>query len=50
MLGILAFEDAGFIVGSYVSTFGVIAGFTFRVMRGGRRLADRIDDDDKYWT
>ena len=50
ILGILAFEDAGFIIGSYVITFGVIAGFTWRVMRGGRQLADHIDDDDKYWT
>ena len=43
-------EDAGFILGSYAVTFAVIAGFAWRVLRGGRRLADRIDDHDKYWT
>ena len=47
---VLAMEDAGFILGSYAVTFAVIAGFTWRVLRGGRRLADRIDDHDKYWT
>jgi heme exporter protein CcmD len=47
---VLALEDAGFILGSYAVTFAVIAGFTWRVLRSGRRLADRIDDQDKYWT
>ena len=44
------FDDAGFIIGSYVITFVVIGGFAARVIRGGRRLADQIDDDRKYWT
>ena len=48
--GIVAMEDAGYIFGSYGVTFAVIAGFTWRVLRSGRRLADRIDDHDKYWT
>ncbi len=48
--GIVALQDAGFILGSYGLTFAAIAGFTWRVLRGGRRLADRIDDHDKYWT
>jgi len=50
MAGILALQDAGFILGSYALTFGVIAGFALRVLSGGRRLASRIDDDDKYWS
>ena len=48
--GILALQDAGFILGSYAITFAVIGAFTWRVLRDGRRLAERIDDDDKYWT
>ncbi len=44
------FDDAGFIIGSYAITFVVIGGFALRVIRGGRRLADEIDDDRKYWT
>lgn len=48
--GMIAMEDAGFILGSYAVTFVVIAGFTWRVLRSGRRLAHQIDDDDKYWT
>ena len=43
-------EDAGFIIGSYVLTFGVIALFSWRVLRQGRKLADRVPDRDKYWT
>ena len=44
------FDDAGFIIGSYAITFFVIGGFAWRVLRGGRRLADQIEDDRKYWT
>ncbi len=47
---LIAMDDAGFIIGSYVVTFGVIAAFAWRVVRGGRRLADQIDDEHKYWT
>ena len=47
---IVAMQDAGFIIGSYVITFAVVGGFAVRMLRSGRRLADRIDDDDKYWT
>ncbi len=48
--GIVAMQDAGYIFGSYALTFAVIAAFTWRVIRGGRRLANHIDDNDKYWT
>lgn len=47
---ILAMKDAGFIIGSYVITFAVVGGFAWRALRNGRRLADRVDDDHKYWT
>ncbi|HEY5663473.1 MAG TPA: heme exporter protein CcmD [Ilumatobacter sp.] len=47
---IVAMEDAGFILGSYGLTFAVIGLFAWRVLRTGRRLADRVDDHDKYWT
>lgn len=51
MIGaVMAMQDAGYIIGSYVLTVAVVAGFTWRVLRGGRRLADQIDDHDKYWT
>lgn len=46
----LAMEDAGYILGSYAVTFAVIGGFAWRVLRAARRLADQIDDADKYWT
>ncbi len=46
----VAMEDAGYIIGSYAVTFAVVAGFTWRVLRGGRRLAEQVDDNDKYWT
>jgi len=47
---LVAMDDAGFILGSYAITFAVIGAFAWRVIRGGRRLADRVDDDRKYWT
>jgi hypothetical protein len=47
---VIAMEDAGFILGSYAITFAVVGAFAWRVIRGGRRLADRVDDDRKYWT
>ena len=46
----LAMDDAGFIVGSYVLTFAVIGTLALAFVRRGRRLADSVDDRDKYWT
>ncbi|HUF97971.1 MAG TPA: hypothetical protein VMM60_07550 [Ilumatobacter sp.] len=46
----LAMENAGYIIGSYVVTLVVIGGFATRVLLKGRRLADQVDDADKYWT
>ena len=43
-------EDAGFIIGSYALTFGVVGLLAAWVIRSGRRLARRTPDDDKYWT
>jgi len=50
MLGILALQDAGFILGGYAITFAAIGTYTWRVMSNGRKLAEQIDDSDKYWT
>lgn len=47
---VLAMQDAGFIIGSYVITFVVIGVFAARVLLKSRELADRVDDADKYWT
>ena len=46
----LAMEDAGFMIGSYVITFAVVGALAWRIVRRGRQLAPRIDDADKYWT
>lgn len=46
----IAMQDAGFIIGSYVLTFGVLGTYAWSVLRRGRKLADRVDDADKYWT
>lgn len=43
-------EDAGFIIGSYVLTFGVVALFSWRVLRAGRKLAEQVPDEEKYWA
>ena len=42
-------EDAGFIIGSYVLTLLTLALMSWRVLRSGRRLADQVPDEDKYW-
>ena len=47
---LIAMDDAGFIIGSYVLTFVVVGAFGWRSLRNGRRLADQIDDEQKYWT
>lgn len=43
-------EDAGFILGSYILTFATVALVAWRTIRSGRKLADRIPDEDKYWV
>jgi hypothetical protein len=43
-------EDAGFIIGSYVLTFGVVALYSWRVIRRGRKLAEQVPDEEKYWA
>jgi hypothetical protein len=43
-------EDAGFIIGSYLLTFGIVGLLAWRVARAGRRLGVQVPDDDKYWT
>ena len=45
----IAMDDAGYILGSYAITFVVVGLLAWRVIQRGRRLADQIDDDDKYW-
>ena len=47
---LIAMENAFEILGSYVITFLVIGAYSWKVVRDGRKLADRVDDDDKYWT
>jgi hypothetical protein len=49
-LALIAMDDAGFIIGSYALTLGVVGAFALRAIRHGRRLGDQIDDADKYWT
>jgi hypothetical protein len=48
--GMIAMQDAGYIIGSYALTFVVVGAFAWRAIRTGRRLAEQIDDTDKYWT
>jgi hypothetical protein len=47
---VIAIENTGYIYGSYALTFAVVGAVAWRFLRHGRRLADRVDDDDKYWT
>jgi hypothetical protein len=47
--GLVAMEDAGFILGSYALTFAAVGLLAWRYLRHARRLADEIPDDEKYW-
>jgi len=49
-MGLIAMENAFEILGSYAIALVVIGGYAWKVIRGGRRLAEQVDDDDKYWT
>lgn len=44
------FDDAGFILGSYVITFAVIGAMAWRIVTSGKKLGKQVPDDDKYWT
>ncbi len=47
---IAIFEDAGFIVTSYVVTFGAIGVIAWRLVSAGKKLGKQVPDDEKYWT
>jgi hypothetical protein len=46
---IIAMDDAGFVIGSYVITFGVVGALALRFIRRAKQLAERVDDAEKYW-
>jgi hypothetical protein len=43
-------KDAGFIVASYVVTFGSIGLFTATIVRRARRLSRSIPPEERPWT
>jgi heme exporter protein CcmD len=43
-------EDAGFVIGSYVATFGAVAAYAVYVLRRARRVTRRLPDEAKPWT
>jgi hypothetical protein len=47
---IVAMEDAGFIFGAYVVTFGAVAAYAVYVLRRARRATAQLPDDAKPWT
>jgi heme exporter protein CcmD len=48
MLAIM--EDAGFVIGSYVLTFGAIGGYAAYVLRRARRATKGLPEEAKPWT
>ena len=46
----VAMEDAGFIIGSYVVTFAAIGGYAAYVVRRARRTTSKLPDEAKPWT
>ena len=49
-VAMLAMDDAGFVIGSYIITFAVVGALAWRIVRRSRQLAPLVDDADKYWT
>ena len=43
-------QDAGFIVTSYVLTFGSVLGYAWYVLRRGRKATEQLPDDSKPWV
>lgn len=43
-------EDAGFIFGGYVLTFGAIATYAVVLIRRARAVAGKVPDEEKPWT
>jgi len=43
-------EDAGFIVSSYVVTFGGVVLYAWYVLRRGKKATDHLPDDSKPWV
>jgi hypothetical protein len=43
-------DDIGFILTSYLATFGGIAALVWYVLRRGKVLARQLPDEDKPWT
>ena len=46
----VAMEDAGFIIGSYVVTFAAIGAYAGYVLRRARKVTSRLPDEAKPWT
>jgi len=43
-------DDIGFILPTYLITFGAVAALAWRVIARGRSLARQLPDEDKPWT
>ena len=42
-------DDAGFIVTSYVLTFGGILAYAWYVVRRGKKATEQLPDESKPW-
>jgi hypothetical protein len=47
---LIAMEDAGTILSTYVIVLGGVAGYAWWMIRRGRQLANEVPDEDKSWT
>lgn len=43
-------NHAGFIITTYVVTFGAVIGLAVYAIKQGRELASKVSDKDKPWT
>ncbi len=46
----IAMLNAGYVIGSYVVTFGAIGVYTWRMLARARRAARQVPPADRPWT
>jgi heme exporter protein D len=49
-MGVLAMDNAGFVLGSYALSAAVILALVAATLRRARRLSPLVRDEDKPWT
>jgi len=50
MIALLAMENAAYVIGSYVVTFGAIGLYTVSMLARARTAARQVPDEERPWN